>query len=351
MDNFPADQGLKSLSRRIARPRFIALRYARVFEQNTEAIMTTQDQASQQQFYRDYIQQVFNRAVYGEYDYKRDIDELKKHLNDAQLAALGPEIEGELINTMGAISGLAGYYEQAQIYFQQAYDLQILHRNVKAAATAMINYALSKQTEGDYQAAEAAFLKAKHELVAHGHLPIIDGIAGLATVYYQMKRYDEIMQLCREIDAHRDVYIERHNRSYRASLSAIHELLARIALRERRSDAARDALDRAREYAGPDAEPLRLGSLQMVDAYIAYQSGDVSGALALVQAARQQVQESNALMRIARFHFKEATDAYAFGMITTAKLFSEFAILEFKKLKIKHDTERALQMLAEFGSS
>jgi tetratricopeptide (TPR) repeat protein len=312
--------------------------------------MTTQDQASQQPFYRDYIQQVFNRALRGEYDYGRDIDELKKHLNEAHRAALGPEIEGELINTMGAISGLAGYYEQAQAYFQQAYDLHSLHGNAKAAATAMINYALSKQTEGDYQAAEAAFLKAQRELVAHGQLPIVDGIAGLATVYYQMKRYDEIMRLYREIDAHCAIYLERHKRSYYASLSVIHELLARITLRERRPDAARDALDRAREYAGPDAQPLRLGSLQMVDAYIMYQSGDMAGALARVQAARQQVQESNALMRIARFHFKEATDAYAFGMITTAKLFSEYAILEFKKLKIKHDTERALQMLAEFGS-
>jgi len=306
------------------------------------------NQTSQQHFYRDYIQQVFNRALHGEYDYRRDIDALKKHLDDAHRAALGPEIEGELLNAMGAISGLAGYYEQAQAYFQQAYDLHSHQGNVRAAATAMINYALSKQTEGDYQAAEAAFLKAKHELEAQGQLPIIDGIAGLASVYYQMKRYGEVLGLCREIDAKRDVYIERHNRSYHVSLSVIHELLARIALRERRPDSARDALDRAREYAGPDAEPLRLGSLQMVDAYIAYQSGDVHGALARVQAARQQIQESRAPMRIARFHFKEAIDAYAFGMVTTAKLFSEFAILEFKKLKIKHDTERALQMLAQF---
>lgn len=302
-------------------------------------------------YYKSIMRHVFRRALEGQHDYVRDIAFLEKCLSDVKDQDLGVNIEADIFNVMGAVAGIAGKYEQAQMYFQSAYSTALVGDNIKQAATSLVNFGISKLTEGQLKCAEEVFLQTIDIMVQNNMLPLAESLSQLAIVYYRLQKYEEVYTYYNKFQ---DKQIEYRTSElmwlYKLSICRFNNLLVRIAIRTKKIEEAFHYLAIAKQYCS-DNQYLMLASLHMVDIYISnFISNDKFALDKKVELATDTALRSNSPSRIARFFLDEASELYEFGLNEVAIQFALLAKHNFVDLNMKQDLIFAEHLIQQINT-
>jgi tetratricopeptide (TPR) repeat protein len=297
------------------------------------------------------LDQKLLHAQQGNYSYESDLLELNQYLADAEQYGILDEIKATILNSRGALHGIAGNYSKAQKDFYAAYEHHKEQGNLYDALISLRNYAVSKRTEGDYEQARQIIHWVYSQMLSSG-LFLPEVVLIQAEVQYYMKQYDAVIRAAEHLVNRKQQYLDPNREwVYLTAISVVYLLLARIAMRQGDLSQAQYMIDSANVYIPANFAKMYAGFARFTSGIFEYLSGHLEQTQKQLQLARQFVEESHAPTQIARFYITAAHELHEFGLSHEAKELTEISLAEFEKRNMLLDIRRTHEFLAILNSA